>query len=290
MYFFYVDESGSLDSAAKGTRADGSTFSKDHLYVLTAISLFESRWHGFDKTLNRKKSELWDIHRHTNPAAPRLDLADCEVKSTWTRIPKERAKRQFLAGITDDELTRLVDLFYRQLEHHYMKVFAVVVDKRHLRDYMDSSKMHRKAWELLLERIQMFLHEEHPKHQGVLITDDISPQRNRSLAMKHAHLQSEGTTSNTWLTQIAEMPLFVRSELSNGVQLADLVGYNIFRCFRNEDVDYPFFARILPFIWASELRPPETLDGLYVFPGESPLRELRAAIAKKRANPSTAGP
>jgi len=290
MYFFYVDESGSLDPAATGQRADGSTFTKDHLYVLAAVSLFESQWHGFEKTLNRKKRELWDIHRHTNPAAPRLDLADCEIKSTWIRIPKERVQRPFLAGLADNELTKLVELYYQQLAHHNMNIFAVVVDKRHLRDYMDAAKMHRKAWELLLERIESFLRVEHPKHQGVLITDDISKQRNRELAMKHAYIQEQGTSASVWLTHIAEMPLFVRSELSNGVQLADLVAYNIYRCFRDENIDYPFFARIVPHLWESRRTPADYLDGLWVFPGESPLRVLRGEIAKKRADHRMAGP
>jgi len=290
MYFFYVDESGSLDPTVTGERADGTTFVKDHLYVLAAVSLYERRWHGFEKTLNRRKRELCDIHRHTNPATPMLELADCEIKSTWIRIPKERGQRAFLANLTDDALTELVELFYRQLDHHNMTIFAVVVDKRHLRDYMDAGRMHRKAWELLLELIQKFLATEHPKHQGVLITDDISRERNRSLAMKHAYLQSEGTSKGTWLTHIAEMPLFVRSELSNGVQLADLVAYNLYRCFRDESTAYPFFARIAPYLWASRSTPESFLDGLWVFPAESPLRQLREMLAKERASRGTAGP
>lgn len=290
MYFFYVDESGSLDATATGRRADGSTYAKDHLYVLTAVSLFESRWHGFEKTLNRKKQELWDIHRRTNPTAPRLDLADCEIKSTWIRIPKERSQRPFLANLTDDELTKLVELYYQQLSHHNMNIFAIVVDKRHLHDYMDAAKMHRKAWELLLERIEQFLATEHPKHQGVLITDDISRERNRSLAMKHAYIQMQGTSGGVWLTHIAEMPLFVRSELSNGVQLADLLAYSIYRCFRDENVDYPFFSRIIPYLWDSLRTPADCCDGLWVFPGESPLRQLRESVAKKRAGLKSAGP
>ncbi len=290
MYFFYVDESGSLDPAVTGQRTDGSTFPKDHLYVLAAVSLFESRWHGFEKTLNRKKWELIDIVRRSNPSVPRLELADCEIKSTWIRIPKERARRPFLANLTDGELNQLVELYYQQLSHHYMRIFAIVVDKRYLRGYMDSSKMHRKAWELLLERIERFLRDEHHKHQGVLITDDISKQHNRSLAMKHAYIQSEGTSAGTWLTHIAEMPLFVRSELSNGVQLADLLAYNVYRCFRDEDAEYPFFARIVPHFWASQLTPADCFDGLWVFPPESPLRQLRDGIAKKRAGQETAGP
>lgn len=289
MYLFYVDESGTLDPTIRGTRTDGTEFDKDHLYVLVAVSLFESRWHGFEKTLNRRKWELIDIIQRTNPGLPRLELAECEIKSTWTRIPKERKRRRFLASITEDELTNLVDLFYRQLQHHNMSVFAVVVDKRYLHDYLDSAKMHRKAWELLLERIEMFL-RAHRKHQGILITDDIQTHRNRSLAMKHAYIQSEGTASGIWLTKITEMPLFVRSELSNGVQLADLVAYNVYRCFRDENPEYPFFDRILPFVWNSQQTPADCLDGLWVFPAVSPLRTRREQVAMKRASRNTTGP
>ena len=148
MYFFYVDESGSLDPSTSGERADGSKFAKDHLYVLAAISLYDQRWHGFDKVINRKKWELIDIIRRTKGIPVKLELADCEFKSTWIRIPRERAARPFLASLTDLELQQLVDLYYQQLKYHHMRVFAVVVDTRCLHAYMDSAKMHRKAWEL----------------------------------------------------------------------------------------------------------------------------------------------
>lgn len=290
MYFFYVDESGTLDPAIIGERADGSTFAKDHIYVLAAVSLYERRWHGFDKVLNRKKWELIDIIRRIKGLPSKLELADCEIKSTWIRIPKERSKRPFLANLTDLELKQLVDLYYHQLAHHFMRVFGVVVDKRHLHGYMDSAKLHRKAWELLLERIEAFLREEHPKHQGVLITDDISRERNRNLAMKHAYIQSEGTASGIWLRHIAEMPLFVRSELSNGVQLADLLAYNIYRCFRYENAEYPFFVKTLPHFWASAVTPSNVIEGLRVFPPESPLNSLLGTVATRRAGNDAAGP
>jgi hypothetical protein len=74
-----------------------------------------------------------------------------------------------------------------------MFVFSVVVDKRHLFDYMTEERLHRKAWELLLERVEYFMRSEHDRHQAVLVVDDASPQMNRSLAMKHAFFQDRGT-------------------------------------------------------------------------------------------------
>lgn len=281
MYFVYVDESGSLDTKARP---------ENYLYVLGAVTLYEHRWHGFEKTLNRKKWELINTIKRAKQGATSLELAHCEIKSTSIRIPKERKRHPFLDKLTDVEVDGLVELFYQQLKHHNMRVFAVVVDKRCLKDFMDTKKMHRKAWELLLERIERYIAEEHGKHQAVLITDDISRDRNRSLAMKHAYLQSEGTSSGQWLRHIAEMPLFVRSELSNGVQLADLVAYNVYRCFRGQEIDYPHFLRILPHLWTSTKTHAEVPDGLIVFPPESSLVQFRSAIGTRRAGLSSAGP
>lgn len=273
MFFFYVDESGTLDPDCSNN--------KEPIYILTAISLFEHRWHGFEKIINRRKRDLMDsIFRRVGT---RLDLADCEIKSTWVRIPRERERKEFLKNLTTSELTELCELYYRQLPYHKMKILSIVVDKRHLLDYMDWHKLHRKAWELLLERVEEFMREHGPSHQALMICDEISREANRSLAMKHAYLLEEGTTSALWLKHICEMPHFVRSELSNGVQLADLVGYNFYRAFRYENLDYPFFEKILPSLWTGDNTRPEDPQGLFVFPGASPLVGLRSQIGIKRA-------
>ncbi len=124
---------------------------------------------------------------------------------------------------------------------------------------------------------------EHDRHQAVMVVDDASPQLNRSLAMKHAYFQDQGTSAGLWLQHISEMPLFVRSELSNGVQLADLVSYNIYRAFRAGELTYPFFARLVPCFWSRGTTPVEEIEGLKVFPDESPLQELRRTLGRQRA-------
>lgn len=68
---------------------------------------------------------------------------------------------------------------------------------------------------------------------------------------------------------IVEYPFFTRSELSNGVQLADLLAYNVYRTFRDEDPDYPYFRIILPKV--CRRRDTGTLAGLKVWPETSPL-------------------
>ena len=73
---------------------------------------------------------------------------------------------------------------------------------------------------------------------------------------------------------IVEYPFFTDSKLSNGVQLADLCGYNIYRAFRNLDFHYPYFRSLLPHFYCSKQTDPLKLDGLKVFPEDSDLVEF----------------
>ena len=281
MFLFYIDETGNLDPRVEIPQRDGSVKEGDPLYVLTAVSLFESRWHGYEKTLNRFKRRLIDQIFHSS--GMRLDLADCEIKSNWLRIPRERERHPFLQHLEDGQILQLVELYYRQLDHHNMQIFSVVIDKRHLHDYMDQEKLQRKAWELLLEQIEKFMRVRHARHQAMLINDDVSKQINRRLAMKHAYILEEGTRNGTWLKHICEMPMFVRSELSNGVQLADLCSYNIYRAFKSGNLAYSFFTRIERSIWSRSEPCRYPFSGIKVFPENSPLVELLDQFETQRA-------
>lgn len=267
MYFFYFDESGSRDPRAKRVLPDGTEKAMDHLYVLTAVSLFEFKWRRFDRAIANLKLELRD-HLYKTKSLD-YDLADCEVKSTWLRIAKQREKESpFLHGLTDKDRQRLVDCYLKQIGEHHMQVFAVVIDKRKLHAHMDHEKLHKKAYELLLERIEHFMAEFHPKHQAVIVMDDTDKTINRAISMKHAFFQREGNRLVDF-KHIVEYPFFTDSKLSNGVQLADLCAYNVYRAFREQDFKYPFFQNLLPYFYRREKS--GKLDGLKVFPDDSDL-------------------
>ena len=77
-----------------------------------------------------------------------------------------------------------------------------------------------------------------------------------------------------------EYPFFTRSELSNGVQLADLLAYNVYRAFRDEAPDYPYFRSVLPKIYRR--RDMASLAGLKVWPETSPLVGLAERAAQNQ--------
>ncbi len=265
MYFFYFDESGSRDPSI-GTKKK----LKDHLYVLLAVGMYERQWHRFDSALSRLKLEL--INSLKQESKGYFELADCEVKSNWVRNDRERKRRSpFLYALHADDLKRLTDAYFEQVVERNMVVVVTVIDKRQLHDYMNDEMLHKKAYELVLERIQHYMREYHPKHQALIVMDDTSKQLNRAVAMKHAFFQRSGNQNMTF-PDIVEYPFFTRSELSNGVQLADLLAYNVYRAFKNEDPTYSYFDMLLPSIYRG--RNAESLHGLKIWPESSPLVEL----------------
>lgn len=265
MYFFYVDESGSRDPSV-GTAESP----KDHLYVLLALGMFEGQWATFDRDIAHLKLELADYARKAGKG--KFELADCEVKSNWIRNTKERAQKSpFLTALSPTDIERLMKCYFSQVVKRNAVVIATVIDKRHLHDHVDHEILHKKAYEFLLERIEHYMAEYHPKHNALIVMDDTSKELNRAVAMKHAWFQRRGNQHVTF-KHIVEYPFFTRSELSNGVQLADLLAYNVYRAFKGEDLGYPYFQELLPSLYRRQSA--QTLDGLKVWPEGSPLIEM----------------
>jgi hypothetical protein len=57
--------------------------------------------------------------------------------------------------------------------------------------------------------------------------------------------------------------------LSNGVQLADLLAYNVYRAFKDGNLAYPYFEMLLPSFYRRN--GDAVLDGLKVWPEASPM-------------------
>lgn len=261
MYLFYIDESGNRDT---------QHLERERFYVLTAVGMFERNWKSFYLDLAKAKRAILDRINRENALSLELTI-DAEVKSTYIRNCVAREKHPFSYYQTEAERQSLVDLFYRQLELRRATLVSVVIDKQRIKPKSklhNQQELHNKAWELLCERIEHFMRECHDKHTAILITDDVSKQKNLQTTIAHVNLYRIGSTAGVKLKHIIEMPLFVSSATCVGVQLADLCAYNVYRRFTANDPDYPFFRKIEPYFYSSGRTPAQKTDGLKVFPPE----------------------
>lgn len=277
MYFFYLKETGTSDPKiiANKKNASKGTNEKDHLYVLTAISLHEFHWKTFEIEVSKIKFQLLSqLFRERKLA---LKLTDCEVKSTWMRIPRERKRKsEFLSALSDEDLARLSEAYYNEFERDRMKVFSVVIDKRHLKGDMSQQMLFEKAYGLMLDMIEGFMEEYYEKHQAMIVMESGAKSLFNASIETQANYKTRIHHFTTY-KHIVEYPFIVDSRLSNGLQLADLCGYNIYRAFREEDFSYSFYQRIQPYIFKSHKTEETELDGLRVWPTESALKALANA-------------
>ncbi len=79
---------------------------------------------------------------------------------------------------------------------------------------------------------------------------------------------------------VVEYPFFVPSELSPGVQLADLVAYIFYHTLKYAKAGYPYLLELLPNI-SRHAHQPDRLAGLKIWPQSSKFDVVFAAIQNR---------
>ncbi len=118
-----------------------------------------------------------------------------------------------------------------------LKVLACAVEK----SSFPSNDPVELAFEDLCSRFHQFLKRKHAADNsdganGLIILDESAHETSlQSLAKRFRTLGNKwGITTNT----IQEVPLFVDSKASRGIQLADHIAYSVFRRYEHDDLAY----------------------------------------------------
>ena len=114
------------------------------------------------------------------------------------------------------------------------RLFAECIDKVHFDPVRAPRTIDEQAFEQVVSRFEHFLRNARQGY-GLLIHDN-----NQTLARRHTEMMKRFLQTGTLWTQIEhviETPMFVDSQLTNKVQLADLCAYAIRRYLENSERD-----------------------------------------------------
>ena len=118
-------------------------------------------------------------------------------------------------------------------------MFAECIDKIHFDPNRAVKSIDEQAFEQLVTRFESYLKIyskiANSKQYGLLIHDN-----NQTVAKRHTELMKKfhkGGTLWTHISNIIETPLFVDSQLTSMVQMADLCGYALRRYVENNETD-----------------------------------------------------
>lgn len=211
MYILYADESGSpIDPAQRH-------------FVLSGVAIFERQCWWVERELGQIASQFL-------PAEPdKVELHGSPMfvgRGIWRSFPLPRRIEAIKAAL--------------HLIRPSMRVFAAVVEKSAIspRDPVEY------AFEQVCSRFDHFLRRQHrlrDTQRGIIVFDKSSYE---------VSLQGLATgfrrVGHTWgvVRNLSEVPMFIDSRASRLVQLADLIGYSIYRKY--ERGDSQFFDIIKP--------------------------------------------
>lgn len=197
VHLLYVDESGLV------------TDSKQRHFVLAGVSVFERTPHWIE-------TELDAIAARFNPENPKsVELHGSPMRTgtkRWRHVPlsdRERAIKDALQVVVSKPC----------------RIFAAVLEK----SKFSGQDITQVAFEQISSRFDQYLgrlHRQGDTQRGLILFDKCSVER--SIQTMAREFKITGHTFGR-LRNLAEVPVFVDSEASRLIQLADLVAYALFR-------------------------------------------------------------
>ncbi len=256
MQLCYIDESGTPESTGNTSH-----------FVLAGLSIPDEFWRFHLTQLETIKSKYdlqeaeihvaWMAQRYRDqesvPGFNSMTFADRRNTVGIQRTRKVKKLKQNLNGKSRKTLRffrRTNDYIHLTLQERRqviteiaklisswddVRLFAECIDKGFFDPARSRRTIEEQAFEQIVSRFEHFLKANHPRdpHYGLIIHDN-----NQSVAEKHSKLMKTFLSDGTLWTHIdyvIETPMFVDSELTYMVQMADLCAYAIRRYIENSE-------------------------------------------------------
>jgi len=207
MHLLYVDESGSV----------GDT--KQRYFVLAGVAVFERDPHWIE-------ADLDEIALRFNANEPELiELHGSPIRSgkgRWRSVPLADREKAIADALI---------IGVRQRFPKNVRLFASVLEKANF----EGQDIAQVAFEQLSSRFDQYLrrlHLQQNTQRGLIVFDKCATERRIQTLAREFKISGHtfGKTRN-----FAEVPVFVDSQASRLIQLADLVAYSIFRHYEYDD-------------------------------------------------------
>lgn len=260
MYLCYIDESGT--SSIPGNTSH---------FILAGLSIPIWHWRDCDREISEIKRRYslagaeihtaWIIRRYLEqtriPGFSRLQyqarrsavnqyrmqelirLQNANNPRRYRQVKKNYKKTEPYIHLTHSERNRfLIDIAQCVSNWGFARLFAECIDKIHFDPSRSQESIDEQSFTQLVSRFEHYLQNigtEAQRCYGLLIHDN-----NETIARKHTKLMKRFYRSGTLWTaiqNIIETPLFVDSELTSLVQIADLCSYSLRRYLENGETE-----------------------------------------------------
>ena len=261
MYLCYIDESGNSELSGNTTH-----------FVLAGISLPIWHWRSADREIRniKRRYDLQDAEIHTawllrkyieqnqikgfnslNKLQRRQEVETLRsrnlltlqqhgrVRKSYRQTKKNYAHTREYIHLTWEERCRFVEEVASCIANWgFARLFAECIDKFHFDPNRTPQSVEEQAFEQIISRFERYLQhmgvgQNNQNNYGLIVHDN-----NQTVALKHTNMMREFQRAGTLFTDInniIETPLFVDSQLTSMVQIADLCSYALRRYLENKE-------------------------------------------------------
>lgn len=248
-HILFVDESGQDRQESPYEVLAGVAVEDQDLWNLVS-ALHEAEEHHFGvrytqgpqelkakKILKRKIFRLAGQLPPMEPTERRLAALRCLKQG-------ERAGKREITALAQAKLA-YVDELLTLCGRFRCKAFASIVNRESPRP---SPEHLRKDYAYLFERFFYFLEDYSPSGMGIVAFDELEKSRSHILISQMDRYFRSTAKGQLRAGRIIPEPFFVHSDLTTGVQLADIMAYLVSWGFRTGDLKEPLRAELKKFV------------------------------------------
>ena len=218
MQIFFIDESGTVPPPNKR---------HSKYFVLGGLSIPENHWHEINNELKQIKQKYNINH---------------EIK--WRYFaPNNKDEENTIRHLSAEQKENLRrELFYNITKYKSVKIISVVtnVDSAYSTSYINNiDDLYANSYKRLSERFQYYLQDltrtVGNKVNGIIVCDHRGPQDDQKLRKVHASLIESKQEVYSSYGNIIEGLFIAPSDMSTGIQYADMIAGAIYRKYENND-------------------------------------------------------
>ena len=225
-------------------KAHGLADAELHTAWMLRKYLEQSRIPDFEQlgAADRRK----EVQRHRNIELSRLPGPANDIRRR--RVSKRHRHTESYVHLTWEERRQAVrNVAEKVSKWGFARLFAECVDKSHFDPTRSARSVSEQAFEQVVSRFEQFLQNTRSpgaqRSHGLIVHDN-----NETVSRKHTRMMRSFHRIGTLWTSvncIIETPMFVDSELTRMVQIADLCAYALRRYLENGETDLfqPIFER-----------------------------------------------
>lgn len=128
------------------------------------------------------------------------------------------------SSLTLQKKYELLDALYDTIRLLPITVISVGIDKQQMQLQHPLKSVFSLAWTFLVERFDNFIDDNSPLEKGLIIVDQSSKMPEKEICRIVSSLRRSGSGFQS-IDCLVEEPIFIKSDIREGIQLADACAY-----------------------------------------------------------------